>query len=154
MCELSRRREELLTQARRKPKVVVDLVLTLEAKVRDLEGRLALNSTNSGKPPSSDGLQKPVTRSLRTKTGRKPGGQPGHPGRTLEQVKVPDYTQVHSLQSCTCGRCGGVSLKDAPVLDYERRQVFDLPPMRLEVTEHQAEIKRCPISGLNVRAGE
>lgn len=152
MCELIRRREELLAQARRKPKVVVDLVLTLEAKVRDLEGRLALNSTNSGKPPSSDGLNKPAPRSLREKTGRKPGGQPGHPGRTLKQVKTPDHTEVHTLQSCTCGRCSGVSLKDAPVLDYERRQVFDLPPMRLEVTEHQAEIKRCPISGLNVRA--
>ena len=159
MCELSRRREEILDQIRRTPKAVVDHVLSLEEQLRnsqaenlDLKGRLALNSTNSGKPPSSDGLQKPATRSLRAKTGRKPGGQPGHPGRTLEQVKVPDYTQVHSLQTCTCGRCGGVSLKDAPVLDYERRQVFDLPPMRLEVTEHQAEIKRCPISGLNVRA--
>ncbi len=152
MCELKRRRAELLAQARSKPEGVVVLVLALEAKVRDLEGRLALNSANSSKPPSSDGLQKPAPRSLRAKTGRKPGGQPGHPGRTLEQVKVADYTQVHSLQTCPCGRCGGVSLKDAPVLDYERRQVFDLPPMRLEVTEHQAEIKCCPISGLNVRA--
>ena len=67
-------------------------------------------------------------------------------------MKTPDHTEVHSLAICTCGRCGGVSLKDAPVLDYERRQVFDLPPLRLEVTEHQAEIKRCPVSGLNVRA--
>lgn len=153
MCELKRRRKELLAQARSKPEGVVVLVLALEAKVRDLEGRLALNSVNSSKPPSSDGLQKPAPRSLREKTGRKPGGQPGHPGRTLEQVKTPDHTQVHTLQTCPCGRCGGVSLKDAPVLDYERRQVFDLPPMRLEVTEHQAEIKCCPISGLNVRAG-
>jgi transposase len=152
MCELNRRRAELLAQARSKPEGVVVLVLALEAKVRDLEGRLALNSTNSGKPPSSDGLQKPAPRSLRVKTGRKPGGQPGHPGRTLEQVKTPDHTQVHSLQTCPCGHCGGVSLKKVPVLDYERRQVFDLPPMRLEVTEHRAEIKCCPVSGLNVRA--
>lgn len=152
MCELSRHREELLAQARSKPEVLVDHVLALEAKVRDLEGRLALNSDNSSKPPSSDGLKKTAPRSLRKKTGRKPGGQPGHPGRTLQQVSAPDHTQVYSLPTCTCGRCGGVSLKDVPVLDYERRQVFDLPPLHLEVTEHQAEIKRCPISGLNVRA--
>ena len=152
MCELSRRREELLVQARRKPEVVVELVLNLEAKVRELEGRLALNSANSGKPPSSDGLKKPAVCNLRVKSGRQPGGQPGHPGRTLEQVKTPDHTQVHSLQTCPCGRCAGVSLKEEPVLDYERRQVFDLPPMRLEVTEHQAEIKCCPVSGLSVRA--
>jgi transposase len=152
MCELSQRREELLAQARRRPEEIVEHVLALEAKVRDLEGRLALNSANSGKPPSTDGLEKPAPRSLRVKTGRKPGGQPGHPGRTLEQVKTPDHTLIHSLQTCSCGHCGGVSLEDAPVIDYERRQVFDLPPMRLEVTEHRAEIKCCPVSGLNVRA--
>jgi len=152
MCALSLRQEELLAQARTQPEVVVALVLTLEAKIRDLERRVALDSTNSSKPPSSDGLKKPPARSLRVKTGRKPGGQPGHPGRTLEQVKTPDHTQVHALLTCPCGRCDGVSLKAAPVLAYERRQVFDLPPLRLEVTEHQAEIKLCPISGLQVRA--
>jgi transposase len=152
MCELSRRREQMLRLVRRKPEEAAERILTLEDKVSELEGHLKLNSTNSSKPPSSDGLQKPAPKSLREKTGRKPGGQPGHPGRTLEQVKTPDHTEVHSLAICTCGRCGGVSLKDAPVLDYERRQVFDLPPLRLEVTEHQAEIKRCPVSGLSVRA--
>ena len=117
MCELSRRREELLALAIHQPEAVVERVLFLEeqllnsqAENLELKGRLSLNSTNSSKPPSSDGLKKPVSRSLRTKTGRKPGGQPGHPGRTLEQVKTPDHTQVHSLQTCTCGHCGGVSL--------------------------------------------
>ena len=152
MCELSRRREQMLRLVRLKPEEAAERILTLEDKVSELEGRLKLNSTNSSKPPSSDGLQKPAPKSLREKSGRKPGGQPGHPGRTLEQVKTPDHTEVHSLATCTCGRCGGVSLKDAPVLDYERRQIFDLPPLRLEVTEHQAEIKRCPVSGLSVRA--
>ena len=153
------RREELLCQARRQPEVVVDQLLAseqqiedLRGKVRALEDRLALNSTNSSKPPASDGLAKPPPRNLRQKTGRKPGGQPGHPGHTLEPVKKPDHTHVHRLDRCPCGQCGGVLLHRQPVLDYERRQVFDLPPLRLEVTEHQAEIKQCPISGLTVKA--
>lgn len=116
MCELTRRRKELLAQAHGKPEVIVDQVLALEARVRDLEGRLALNSANSSKPPFSDGLQKPAPRSLRGKTGRKPGGQPGHRGRTYEQVQIPDHTRIHSLETCPCGQCGGVSLKDAPVV--------------------------------------
>lgn len=152
MCELSRRREQVLLLVRRKPEEAAERILALEDKVSELTGRLKLNSTNSSKPPSSDGLNKSAPRSLREKTGRKPGGQPGHRGHTLKQVETPDHTLVHSLETCTCGQCNGVSLKDAPVLDYERRQVFDLPPMRLEVTEHCAEIKRCPVSGLNVRA--
>ncbi len=137
------RREELLLLARRQPEVVVDQLLASEqevkellAKIGKLEDQKALNSTNSSKPPSSDGLAKPAPRSLRQKTGRKPGGQPGHPGHTLEQVKKPDHTQVHRLYLCPCGRCGGVLLLGQPVLDCERRQVFDLPPLRLEVTEH------------------
>jgi len=153
------RREELLLLARRQPEVVVDQLLASEqevkkllAKIGKLEDQKALNSTNSAKPPSSDGLTKPAPRSLRQKTGRKPGGQPGHPGHTLEPVKKPDHTQVHRLYLCPCGLCGGVSLRSQPVLDYECRQVFDLPSLRLEVTEHQAEIKCCPSSGLLVKA--
>ena len=140
------RREELLYQARRQPEGVVDQLLALEqqvedlrAKVRQLEDRQARNSRNSHQPPASDGLTKPPPRSLRQKTGRKPGP-------TLEPVKKPDQVTVHPLHRCPCGHCGGVSLADQPVLDYEHRQVFDLPPLRLTVTEHQAEIKRCPIS--------
>ena len=153
------RREELWQMARSGLAMLVDLVLRLEAElvqlrqeIKGLQERLALNSRNSGKPPSTDGLGKPAPKSLRRKTGRKPGGQPGHPGHTLEPVKKPDHTQRHPLHRCPCGQCGGVSLQGQPVLDYERRQVFDLPPLRLAVTEHQAEIKQCPISGLTVTA--
>jgi transposase len=154
------RREELLRQFRRQPDVMADYLLALEQQVKDLqekvrklEDRQALNSTNSGKPPSSDGLAKPSPRNLRQKTGRKPGGQPGHPGHTLLPVKKPDHVKVHPLLICSCGQCGGVSLQDQPVLDYECRQVFDLPPLRLVVSEHRAEIKQCPVSGLPVKAG-
>lgn len=153
------RREELLRQARRQPEVVVDQLLAVEqqvealrAKVRQLEDHQARNSRNSSQPPASDGLTKPPPRSLRQKTGRQPGGQPGHPGHTLPPVKSPDQITMHRLHRCPCGHCGGRSLHDQPVLDYERRQVFDLPPLRLTVTEHQAEIKQCPVSGLTVKA--
>jgi transposase len=157
---LSRLREGLLAQARREPEAVVDRLLAAERRVeellaenRALKGRLALNSSNSSKPPSSDGLEKPpVLPSLRVKSGRKPGGQPGHPGHALEPMKNPRYTRVHSLKACPCGQCGGVSLENVPVLDYECRQVIDLPILRMEATDHRAEIKRCPVSGRTVKA--
>ncbi len=160
------RREQLLALARTHPETVVDWllaaeapvqplleqILQLQARVAELEGRLAQNSSNSSRPPSSDGLAKPPPRSLRNRSGRKPGGQPGHPGHTLERVKKPDHVEIHLLTGCPCGQCGGVSLSEQPVLDYERRQVFDLPPLQLSVTEHQAEIKQCPVSGRKVSA--
>jgi hypothetical protein len=87
------RRQELFQLARTCLAVLIDLLLTLESEVRELrrqvkelKDRLALNSSNSSKPPSTDGLAKPAPKSLRPKTGRRPGGQPGHPGRTLQPV--------------------------------------------------------------------
>jgi transposase len=153
------RRQQLWELARTALDKLVELVLRLEAEVRqlrrqvqELKARQALNSTNSSRPPSSDGLAKAAPKSLRTPTGRRPGGQPGHPGRTLQPVARPDHTIIHRLHQCPCGQCGGCSLRQVPVLGHEKRQVFELPQKPLEVTEHQAEIKRCPVSGLEVRA--
>jgi transposase len=116
----------------------------------DLQKQVAQNSQNSSKPPSSDGYAKPKPKSLRKKTGRKPGGQSGHIGHTLQQVDNPDYTVVHKLAMCSCGCNSDIS--SSPVVGYETRQVFDLPPQKFEVTEHRAEVKVCPNTGKKVCA--
>jgi transposase len=115
-------------------------VTELRAEVAELRGRLDQNSRNSSKPPSSDGYGKPAPKSLRRPSGRKPGGQPGHPGRHLKQVERPDEVIRHVPERC--GACGG-DLHGAEVVAEEARQVFDLPSVALRVTEHRAERRRC-----------
>lgn len=115
------------------------------AEIRDLHARLAKDSHNSSKPPASDGLKRqlPRTRSLRRKTGKKPGGQLGHPGETLHLVAAPDAVVEH--RPSVCATCHSPLDLDAPqVVARERRQVQDLPPIRLSITEHQALSVRCP----------
>lgn len=113
----------------------------LTTEVAELQGRLAKNSRNSSKPPSSDGLNRPKPQSLRL-PGQKPnGGQKGHPGHTLRQAEIPDHIVSHAPPE-HCDVCG-VPLGYAFVV--ERRQVFDLPPLGHEVTEHRvlAAVCRC-----------
>jgi transposase len=116
-------------------------ITQLEDRVKTLEERLNQNSRNSNKPPTSDGLQKPNPKSLRGKSGRNRGGQPGHRRNTLEKHLHPDTVIYHTLS--TCEYCDQ-SLQDIEPIDYESRQVFDLPPLKIEVTEHRAEQKICP----------
>jgi transposase len=117
------------------------VVVELRAEVAELRRQLGQNSRNSSKPPSSDSpFVKPAPRSLRRKSGRRPGGQSGHQGSTLGQVADPNETMRH--EPGPCGGCGA-DLVDAPEVGVERRQVFDLPPMRVRVTEHQLIARRC-----------
>ncbi len=115
---------------------------------------LGLNSSNSGKPPSSDGLAKPPahqrTRSQRRRTGRRSGGQKGHRGTTLHQTDNPDRIQEHFPQAC-CG-CGKALRRADVDGEAKRRQVFDLPEPKPEVTEHRALACRCRRCGLSTRA--
>jgi transposase len=123
----------------------------LLARVAELERRLGLNSSNSGKPPSSDGLKKPPrVSSLREPSGKKTGGQKGHPGGTLCQVAKPDATLDHYPPACTgCGE----PLTAATATGHIARQVFDLPePRPLVVTEHRAYACRCAACGAQTRA--
>jgi len=112
----------------------------LAARVAELERRLGKDSSNSSRPPSSDGLGKPPAPRQRRGGGRRAGKQPGAPGAHLAQVGDPDQVVVH--RPVVCGGCGG-DLTLAPVTGVEARQVLDLPEVRLRVTEHRAERRRC-----------
>jgi transposase len=110
--------------------------------VEKLQDQVKKNSSNSSLPPSSDRFaRQKKSRSLREKSGKKPGGQKGHEGRTLLQVADPDAIVVHAVEACDyCQRdlSGVESIRD------ERRQVISLPVKRTVVTEHQNQSKCCP----------
>jgi len=146
------KRNEILSLCDSNPEVV-DYIESLESQIKELnervqvlEARLNQNSRNSSKPPSTDFFvkEKPNPKSRREKSGKKPGGQEGHSGTTLDMVANPDEIVEHSL-SC-CKECGS-TLENEKVESYEVRQVFDIPPVKLIVTEHRSQIKICPQCG-------
>jgi transposase len=130
----------------------------LRARIRELEHEVERGTTvtrdshNSSLPPSLDPPWKkvPRTRSLRQQSSRRVGGQPGHRGSTLTQTARPGRVITHATNSCAgCGR----ALREADAVAFERRQVFDLPDVRLSVTEHRAETRRCRRCGTETKAG-
>ena len=116
---------------------------TLESELKELQGRLSKNSRNSSKPPSGDGFGK-RTKSLRRRSDKPSGGQPGHQGHTLEWNSDPDFIDKHDVKECS--GCGA-SLETVPVDEVWSRQVFDIPAIEVKVTEHQVEVKCCPLCG-------
>jgi transposase len=121
------------------------LVESQEKRIVALEEQLKKNSRNSDKPPSSDGLKRQIPNS-RTKSSRPSGGQKGHDGHTLKMVAEPDQILKHRVDECShCHR----TLKGTKVIEYKKRQVFDIPPLKLEVTEHQAEVRKCCCGTIN-----
>ena len=130
---------------------LIALLLAQEARIAELERRLGLNSSKSGKPPSSDGLNKPPrVSSLREASGKRPGGQKGHPGETLRRSEAPDAILDHYPPSCAA--CGA-RLTAAMATGFVARQVFDLPePQPLVVTEHRAHGCCCASCGRQTRA--
>jgi len=122
---------------------LLEQIKKLETRVEELERKASKTSRNSSKPPSGDGLRK-RTKSLRSKSEKKSGGQPGHPGSTLEWSAEVDHVVEHPVTSCS--GCG-TGLEAEPVQHQLLRQVHDIPPLQLEVTEHRVEVKCCPHCG-------
>ena len=113
----------------------------LSERLQQVEDRISKNSGNSGKAPSTDGYNKPLPKSRRKRSGKKSGGQPGHAGHTLKMVEQPDTVVVHPVEHCAhCEK----SLRHISASAVEKRQVLDVPEIRLLATEHQAEVKACP----------
>ncbi|MGC1309870.1 MAG: IS66 family transposase [Phormidesmis sp.] len=120
-------------------KRLIERIEKTEERLDKLENCQQKDSQNSSKPPSEDGFRK-RTKSLRKKSKRPSGGQPGHPGSTLEWRESVDEVVLHSVDACdSCG----ASLSAVAVTDHEVRQVHELPPLQLQVIEHRAEIKCC-----------
>lgn len=117
-----------------------------QVEIAELKRRLTLNSSNSSKPPSTDGLRKPSPKSLREKTGKKFGGQAGHKGATLEQVDDPDEVIEHHVYVCNI--CGA-SLDSVPVEEEIERQEVDIELIK-KVRVHRVFVKKCKCGARNL----
>jgi len=135
---------------------IISQIKTIEQEINNqniaikaLQAQAGKNSSNSSKPPSSDGYKKPNatqrTASLRSKSGKSTGGQAGHKGHTLKFSETSDKTETHKVND-NCKQCG-CHLKQEQIVGHEKRQVFDIPPIHIQITTHQAEIKICPDCG-------
>jgi transposase len=120
--------------------VLREQVAELQAQVAELAAKAGMNSQNSSKPPSSDGLSKPAPRSLRGKSGRRPGRPKGQPGATMQLSDRPDAVVRH--EPACCSSCSA-ELGGVPEAGVIRRQVTEIPEARAVVTEHRMAGRRC-----------
>lgn len=146
-------RDQLRLMIQRDPEAVIDLIEMLfdeiekiSARIHTLEDRLSKNSSNSSKPPSTDNFTKKI-KSLRKSTRRKPGGQKGHKFETLKPVSNPDATVIHGLSACSCG-CDVRGCEK----EQTHHQVFDIPEIKLQITDHVIETAKCPSCGKTVKS--
>jgi transposase len=138
--ELITRQREQITLLERELGLQQEQLTQFAEQVQTLQERLAKDSHNSHLPPSSDRFSR-QPKSLRKKSGKKPGGQQGHRGKTLMFSPCPDEVIVHPVERCE--QCQA-DLRHIPPSMVERRQVVDVPPTRLLVKEHHSEQKQCP----------
>ena len=120
---------------------IILMVERLEERIKELESKLNMNSTNSSKPPSTDNKLTKKKKPSNSTSKKRRGAQKGHKGNSLKMVSFPDKTEI--LQPAKCEYCGS-SLEDAKSLKFEKRQLFDLPDIKMQVTEYQAHTKECP----------
>lgn len=155
-------RSEILLLCKNNPEVIADFVIQSigkdaqydtiikhlearnkehETRIKELEARLNQDSHNSHQPPSSDKSKKNYPSTNQQKSKRSTGGQPGHEGTTLKRVAQPDVIEKHKVKRCSsCGK----SLHHVKARSLTKRQVIDIPPVQVVVTEHQSETKCCP----------
>ena len=141
LLEVLAQQEQLLAEQ-------AQTIAQLNVRIRELEDQLNRTSHNSHQPPASDGFKK-KPRSLRTRSGKPTGGQPGHAGHTLTSSDHPDQVVLHRPSHCQ--QCG-TPLAEMPAHSQQCRQVVDLPPLRLLYIEHQVESVLCPDCGQCNRA--
>jgi len=138
--ELLAERDARIAEQAAEIAVLRESLAGLQSQVADLAAQVKVNSRNSSRPPSSDGPARPSPKSLRGRSGRRPGRPEGQPGVTMELSEHPDKKVRHRPAKCgCCGKC----LKDAEVTAVERRQVIDIPLVRAKTTEHQMLTLRC-----------
>ena len=147
--ELQDRIAKLPEESRFLFELVITLFTTeidkLKARIKELEDQLSKTSKNSSKPPSTDAFKK-VPKSLKPKTGKKAGGQKGHPGDTLKMSTQVDKVVEHKVEKCkNCNR----DLQNHTVAYVEKRQVYDIPEIKIGVTEHSSEVKNCTCGCVN-----
>lgn len=136
---------ELIQKQNEEIRALKEMIKQLTLRVQELETRLNKNSSNGNRPPSSDGLSRKERRARDWKSSKKRGGQNGNEGSQLKMTATPDHKKVHKVVKCNRYHA---CLDGVEVKGHRKRQVFNIPRMPMEVTEHQAEEKECPYCGV------